>query len=300
MPIYIPLSLLFPALTGVVNILDKLIVDRYSPTTYVYVFWIGVWELAAGSIISGILSSQGLESRTLVGGMLTGAVSAGALILYLSALRFGQVARVVPIWFLYPLMVAPMAAGFLGERISPLVAGAILLAVAGGVLVSWQGSTASRTFGNPAMPLLALAAGGFLAVSFILNKHFVEGADFWQFFGFYRLGFAVPMLGIALVPEVRRVAPGMAGNRGFMGLVMLTEGIVSIVLIVRFAAVSLGPVSLVAAISAVQPSLVFLYSLALANLSPTNFGGWITRRTLRPQAAGIAAITASVIIISLQ
>ena len=300
MPIWIPLALLFPALTGVVNVLDKLIVDRHSPSPFFYAFWIGVFELTFGAIGVGIISIiQGIELATLGGEVLTGAVSASSLVLLLWALRFGQLARVVPIQFLYPLMVAPMAVGFLGEKLPSLAWLAIVLAVVGAILVSWQGSQGSRTFGNPLVMLLAGASAALLAVSFILVKHFLEDGNFWQFYNASRLGFASVMLGLILLPEVRRVAPGMVRSWGFMRLMISVQIIISVALVVRYQAVDLGTVSLVAAISAVQPTLVFFYSLGLATLSPANFGGWITRSTMRPQVAGIAAITAGVVLIVL-
>ena len=303
MPVWILLSLLFPALTGFINILDKLILVRHSPRVSYYAFWIGIFELAIGSltlgIVVGFVGLHGLEASPILGGMLTGVVTAVGLLLYLAALRLGQVARVVPIWYLSPLIVAPMAAWFLGESLSGLAVVAILLAVSGAVLVSWQGSHIGGRFGNPVPIMLALGAAAFMAGSFVLNKRFVEGGDFWQFYGAYRLGIAPGMLWVALLPGVRHAAIGMARNRGFMGLVLLAEGIISLVLVVRFAAVELGDVSLVAAISAVQPALVFIYSLVLVTLYPAHFQGWVTRSTLLPQFAGIAVITAAVVIISL-
>ena len=300
MPIWIPLALLAPALTGVVNILDKLIVDLSPRTIYYYVFWIGVYELVAGSIIlGGAVGIQGLDAATLPFGVLAGAVSAGGLFLYLAALRLGQVARVVPIWYMYPLMVVPLAAGFLGERLPPVAYGAILPAVAGAVLISWQGGAGGRTFANPVVVVLALAAGVCVAVSFVLSKHALEEGEFWQFLGSYRIGFAPVMLGFLIMPDVRRRAVRAIRDRRLMGLLVAVEALVTIVLIVRFLAVDMGPVSLVAAISSVQPALVLFYSLGLATLSPGRFGTWITRGTLRPQLAGIVCISMAVLLITL-
>ena len=300
MPLWVLLSLLFPILFGVVNMLDKMLVDRYRAGVFYYSFWIGVYELVIGSIILGIASLEGLEYRGTLGGVLTGAVTAASLLIYLSALKRGQVARVVPIWYLYPLMVAPMAAGFLGERLSALAAVAVVLAVSGGVLVSWQRSTGVRTFGDPIVPVLALSAAVLMAVAFVLTKHFLEGDVFWQFTGGYRLGMAMVMLNLIALPEVRKSAPGMVRDRGFMVLVLTVQIFVSVALIVRSLAINLGPVSLVAAISSIQPSIVFFYSMGLATLFPIKFKDWITRGTLRPQIAGITVITAGVVIISLQ
>ena len=92
----------------------------------------------------------------------------------------------------------------------------------------------------------------------------------------------------------------MVRHRGFMGFVSLVEGIVTLANIVNLAAISLGPVSLVAAIGALQPALIFLYTLVLATLFTVTFGHWIIRGTLRPQLAGISAITAGVVLIALR
>ena len=256
-------SILFPVLTGIVNIFDKLIVDRYHGI-YFYAFWIGIFELALGLVGLGIaLSLQSAEGGTILGAMLVGALAAGSLALFLAAVKLGQVARVVPIWFLYPLMVAPMAVVFLDESMSAVIVGAIILAVIGAILVSWQKAEDGRLFGNPAVPPLTLLAAGLLAVSFVLAKWALEDGEFWQFFGAYRIGFAPVMLAVGMIPKTRVSAFGMVRNRGFISLMVVIEALVALAVLARFAAVSLGEVSLVAAVSAVQPSLVFLYSLAL-------------------------------------
>ena len=302
MPIWIPLALLFPALTGVVNILDKLILDRFASRVFYYAFWIGVFELVLGLISLGVVAGvqgDGLESKTFLGGVLTGAVAAVSVLLFFASLKLGQVTRVVPVWYLYPLIVAPLAAVFLDESISALAAGAIVLAVTGAVLVSWQGG-GGPIFGNPAVPLLALVAAAILAVSFVLSKYFLEGGDFWQFLASERMGVAIPMMGVALLPGVWRGALGMVRQRGFMGLVALVQAIITLVLLARFGAIDQGPVSFVAAISAVQPAMVFLYALVLAALYPATFGTWITRSTLLPHSIGIAVLMGGVVIIALE
>ena len=300
MPTWILLSLAFPVLLGVVNILDKLIVDRFAPAVYFYAFWIGVYEIVIGLAIVSVTSAYGFETRDFLGGMLTGSIRAVGLLLILSALKRGQVIRVVPVWYLYPLMVAVMAAGFLEEDLSGLAWVAVVLAVAGAVLVSWQGNAAGGSFGS--LTVLALALGGAVtfAVSIVLTKHFISDDSFWRFYGSTRLGFAITLLSVIALPDVRRRALGMVRNRGLMKMVALVEVVVTVAVLVSFAAINLGPVSLVAAISAIQPSLVFLYSLGLATIAPTSFGSWIARGTLRPQVAGIAAITAGVVLISIQ
>ena len=57
LPTWILLSLAFPVLLGVVNILDKLIVDRFAPAVYFYAFWIGVYEIVIGLAIVSVTSA---------------------------------------------------------------------------------------------------------------------------------------------------------------------------------------------------------------------------------------------------
>ena len=118
MPIWVPLSLLYPTLSAMVNVVDKVMVDRYSPTVYTYAFWLGIFSLAQALIILGVIGTQGLDVTDVLGGILAGAVSATGFLIFLPALKRSQIARIAPIRFLSPLMVAPMAAGFLGARLS--------------------------------------------------------------------------------------------------------------------------------------------------------------------------------------
>ena len=300
MPTWLLLGLLAPVLFATVNCLEKVIVDRSRTSVYHYIAWVGVYDGLIGLVVLGAASGQGIDGRAYFGGWLSGTMVSVSLVLYLTALRLGQVARVIPIWYLNPLMVAPMAALFLDERISILAVVAVVLAVMGGVLVSWQGGKDSRSFGDPLPILLALAAAVFMAVSIVLAKEFLESGTFWQFFGTFRLGVATIMLWAFALPDVRGEFGMVLRNRSFMGMVIAAELLVSVSLIVRNGAINLGPVSLVAAVSSIQPTMVFLYSLALATFVPSRFGHWIAFKSIKPQVAGIGAITVGVVIISLQ
>ena len=300
MPTWLLLSLLAPVMFASVNCLEKVIVDRSRTSVYHYIAWVGVYDALIGVVVLGVVSGQGVDGRAYFGGWLSGTMVSVSLVLYLVALRLGQVARVIPVWYLNPLMVAPMAAVFLDERISSLAVVAVVMAVMGGVLVLWQGGKDSRSFGNPLPILLALAAAVFMAVSIVLAKEFLESDTFWQFFGTFRLGVATIMLWTFGLPDVQRELGTVVRSPKFMGMVIIAELLVSVSLVVRNGAINLGPVSLVAAVSSIQPTMVFLYSLALATFLPSRFGHWIAFRTIKPQVAGISAITAGVVIISLQ
>jgi hypothetical protein len=92
----------------------------------------------------------------------------------------------------------------------------------------------------------------------------------------------------------------MTKRPGFLALVFLEETvIVTLAMITRLAAISMGPVSLVAAFSSAQPAMIFIYCMILAKVYPQVFASWITRSTIKTQIAGMLAIAAAVIIIAL-
>ncbi len=301
MPTWMLLALLSSAIVASINILDKLIVDRLTPSIFFFAFWIGVYDLVLGTVLVSVVSVVEFDRTALLGGLLTGSVQAVSLIFLLSALKRGMLSRVVPIWYLYPLIVAIMAAVFLDERLSGVAWGAVVLAVVGAGFVSWYGGTAHQGFGNPKPLFLALAAATIGAASIVMSKHFLDGGGFWQFYAGIILGFGVGMLLINLLLGESRTAVFMVRNRNFMAAVTLLVGLATVATIIQFGAINLAPdVSFVAAINAIQPPLVFLYSLGLAAMSPKIFGSWVIKGTLRPQITGISAITAAVGIISFQ
>ena len=105
---------------------------------------------------------------------------------------------------------------------------------------------------------------------------------------------------LALHPAVRSEALHVRLTGGVVGFVLLAEVLVTGGLIASFAAIRLGPVSLVVALGAVQPLLVLLYSVGLVAMAPERFRGWVTRGNLRVQLLGTVVLVAGVFAISLR
>ena len=303
MPTWILLGLTSPVISGVANVIAKINVDRYAPGALTYLFWMGAQNVVIGPITMGVGGAvQGFDVIIILGGLMAGSISGVAIIQYVFAFKIGQVARVAPIFSMSPLVVAPLAAAFLDEALSALAVAAILMAVGGGILVSWQRSGPGQFFASPVASLLALSGAAFLGMATVLSKSFLEGDIFWLYLGAYRLGFGLAMAGITVVTREVRTGMGVTlRNSAFLRLIILEEGVlVSVAMVARFGAINLGPVSLVSALNSAQPAMVFIYSLLLAGLFPFAFGNWVTKRTLHTQTVGIAAIVGAVAIISLE
>ena len=299
MAAWISLALGFAAVMAAVNVLDKRIIERYAPSIHLYALWAGFIELGTGCALLAAVSYRGLDTSTALGGALTGLMRAISFLLLLAALRRGQVARVIPIFYSYPILVALMAALLLSESLPAQVWGAAVLVVIGVWLVSWERVTEDKGFGGPRTLLLALAASAIFALSTVISKQFLDDGSLWDFYSGSRVAFGLGLVGVLVLPDVRRGLVGAFRIRGFTGIVVLAELLVTAAIVMYLSAINLGPVSRVATVGAVLPSLIFIYSLILAKFYPGSFGHWVTRSTIRPQVIGITTITAGVVIVTI-
>ncbi len=301
MPTWVPLALLVPVALGWVNVIDKIIIDRYVRNSFVYPMLVGFLEGTTTPFILGALFLAGVEEpvpSTLGWGMVIGVLRATTLISLIAALRSGQVSRVVALWFLSPVVVAILATSFLGESLPMGSWIAVVAAAAGAVTVSWSGGAGG--FVHPKTVAYALLAALAWAIANVLVKHVGAGEDFWQLYVSSRVGFAFTLMLLALHPAVRSEALHVRLTGGVVGFVLLAEVLVTGGLIASFAAIRLGPVSLVVALGAVQPPLVLLYSVGLVAMAPERFRGWVTRGNLRVQLLGTVVLAAGVFAISLR
>ena len=317
MPLWMIFALLVPFTLGVVNVIDKLVVEKFSPSIFFYAFWIGVMEIPVGVILLLAVSTDGFDGSAIVGGFVLGLVRSGSLIMLLNALRNGQLARVAPVYYLYPIMVAPMSAIFLGDTLELIIWVAILLSVTGAGLVTWQGGDGVAFdgqggtlgavfhrmrgyFSQPKAQGFALIAAFLFASSSVVASYVLDSEPFWDVFAASRIGLGVGAGGAALcTANVRRGALGMVRVPSYMALVVLSEITVTGAIMLNLRALDLGPASEVTAIGALQPAVILAYSVALFMLWPRAFSDWVTTKSMVTQLLGIVAISLAVALIAL-
>ncbi len=317
MPLWMIMALLVPFTLGVVNVIDKLVVEKFSPSIFFYAFWIGLMEIPVGCALLLAVSWDGADWSAIAGGLVLGVVRSGSLIMLLTALRHGQLARVAPVYYLYPIMVAPMSAIFLGDTLELIIWGAILLSVAGAGLVTWQGGEGVLAdggqrgavgvllrmrgyFSQPKAQGFAFIAAFLFASSSVIASWVLDSEPFWDVFAASRIGLGIGAGGAALcTANVRRHALGMVRVPSYMGLVVLSEITVSGAIMLNLRALDLGPASEVTAIGALQPAVILAYSVGLFMLWPRMYADWVTKKSMVTQVLGIVAISVAVALIAL-
>ena len=137
MPGWLPYCLLALALYGIVGLLQKLTTNRISADAALVWYSLGYlslfpWFLAASSL-------AGIAAGTALLGLSVGFTArSGEYFLFTSLGSGGKASVTVPLTSTYPLVTLLLATGFLAEKLTLRQWAGIALAVAAGVLMSYE------------------------------------------------------------------------------------------------------------------------------------------------------------------
>ena len=228
----------------------------------------------------------------------TVAGTSGAL-LVLFVLQKEEVSRVVPITHISPVFVAIIATVFLDERLEWLHWLAILIVVAGAIVITLE-RTAPGTAVSLKKPFILLFLASLLgALGSIFTKQALEYLSFWNMYSMSILGTAIIMLSVSLRPGTLRRWRDMDRRGSTLALVTGNEIVALSASVLYVRAVSLGPVSLVATIMGTRPVLVAVFSMLLSLVLPGFLMELPGRRTMVLRLAAILLIVGGLSIISL-
>ena len=238
-------AILSPVCYSLGSIIDKFVSLR-DVKFYDYARVIGILNLVIGLILILFVkipfNTYGLLA------LFSGIVYAILLFLYFHSLQFEEISRVIAIIYTFPVLVAVFAALFLGEFLTPIKYVAIILAVLGGILVSFK-HTKKQWNLSKALPFLLLAIVLEAGIE-VLDKYLLSSLWFLQISALFCLGIFVgcsPFLlkGFKNVPK-----------EAWLGLISSFLGTVGSFFFII--AASLKEVSIVAATIATQPAITFV------------------------------------------
>jgi len=197
------------------------------------------------------------------------AIGAGmglAYLLFMKSIRVEEVSRVVTLHYTYPLFIAPIAFVFLSEDLAPANYIGIILLVTSTFFISYK-KIGKDILYSPAL-LLMTVLNITIAVENVLAKYLFEFTNFWSFIFWLTAGMIVIRLLLLIVPRVRNdfmtikfdsklVAYGVSIALLFLAANMLYYG-----------AVSLQFVSLVSALSSIQPMFILAMAIVISYIKP--------------------------------
>ena len=290
---WIAVALISAAVSGVLSIVDKQVLSKYVPIrsfSLLLALMSIVWGI--GTLIAVPISST-VSLNIAVMSALSGLLWGSGLLLYFFVLRREEVSRTSPVFHTYPVIVAILGVSLLDEALNALQWMAILLTIAGAVLISSRGApgrtiTLGRSFG------LLILASSIAAVGQFMSKYALEEAPFWNFYALRSLGFSLPFLIFLSRDSVRGLYESLKHPAARYYLLGGEVAFASLSVLLTIVAISLGPISIVAALVATRPVFVFIYSTLLSNPKWKVMDEPLTRDILAVKTTAIALVVVGV------
>ncbi|MBW2994964.1 EamA family transporter [Candidatus Woesearchaeota archaeon] len=260
---WILFSLLAALTWAVVDTVDKHILTKWVKKPVVLLIVIGILGFIAAFFIYMFKGYEYLSIVNILLAFLAGIFYIIATLFYFKAAKIEEISRVVPLFHLTHLFVLVLAAVFLGEIFTPIRYLGIFLLIFGAVLISLKKFAISI---GKAFWLMVLCSSC-LALNAIISKYLLNLANFWTVFSYTRIG-TIFVIGPLLYLNFNEFLHLSRKGPKVLSIVTLNEASNLLGVFFITIAASIGFVTLVQALSAVQPFFVLLFAVLLSVFYP--------------------------------
>jgi transporter family protein len=272
---WITLSLLAALLWSMSNLIDKFLLEKWVKNPLIPINIIAILYLLASVIIFSTHKIAPLSMQALLLVLVGGILSVVSMVFYFKALSIEEVSRIVPLFNIGPLFILILAAIFLGEIFTPIKYLGIFLLVFGSILITLKKDI---SLGKSSLYMLICLVAS--AIYQVIAKYLLNMADYWTIFAYLRFATflaAIPICYLSIKDLITTV--GKHGARVVLAI-SASETLAIIALFIFTIATSLGPVTLVNALSAVQPFFVLIVTVLLSHFLPHILKEEISKQTI--------------------
>ena len=261
-------AILSAAIMAAVNVISSHLLSRRMPSLRVFLLAPGIIQLSYALLTFYLFPfPEGVAMRPIWAAVASGIFRTAAVLIMLYYFKREEVSRVIPVIYIYPVFVAIMAVPLLGEALSYLQWLAVIIVVAGAVVVSAEKSPA--TTGWLSRTALHLFAAGLLfAVADVANKYALGYISFWNGYSITAICMSSTFWIISMRPRMLRQLRDMKQKKLTLTMLFTNELIAPSAVILSFWAMQRGPVSLVSTIIGSRPVFVAIFSLILSRVLP--------------------------------
>lgn len=229
-------------------------------------------------------------------GMGIGVLGFAGVGLYLIAVKYEEVSRVVPLWTFTDIVVALLALVFLHEKLTPYLGVAIVAVVVGSILLESDPRLGFLTR-KPKVIMLMFAASFIWGVGVVLARSVSMDGDpttlwGWQLIGSGSVGF------ILLLLNQKSARIDLRTPRAFLGIAM-SQATETVGILCKFFALSLAfaaPIQVVTDASSYL--VVFLVMIPLSRLYPKSLHEDTDRANVITKIIALACITLGLVLAS--
>lgn len=287
---------------GFVNITDKILVTKYIKDylglTFLSSFIAAI--LAVGYIIIAHHEISLLSLKMSGIALAAGAAAVGAYIFYYKALTSEEVSRVTIFWQTAPIFTFIFAFLFIGEKLTWISFSAFIILVLAGFLASIKYSEERKHHFHfsDALKFMILASL-MIAASNVLSKFIFNDTNTWNGIFWISLGKIIPVILVTIIFGKNIIKLFLSSNN--VGKVLLLGGelINTSSTILWLIALSAGSVSIISALSAVNPTSVFFLMIILSLFLPSIIKEETNFKNIILKLASLILIIVSVILLNL-
>ena len=293
-------AILSAAISGVVNIVDSHLLSRRMPGLRSFLLPVGTIHLIFALVLFFLFPlPENTEPHIILIALLSGTSRVVAVLIMLYNLTSQEVSRVIPVVQTSPVFVAIIAVPLLAETLYPLQWLAIIIVVAGAVMVSMQHKSSGSTTWRGKPFLMLLTSSLLFALADISSKYVLTYISFWNMF--YLTAFCISgiFLLVSARPHILTQLCYMKDRSATLAIIFFNEILAPVAIVLSIWALASGPVSLISPIVGSRPMFVVLSALILSRLSPGFLKWESSRRILALRLIGTAMIVGGISFISL-
>ena len=298
---WIALTLVSASILGMIGVLDKAFLYHYARSLRTLPLLIAISHVPIGIAFIAISPLEELTVAAASWSLAAGVLGGLSAVVFFKVMVKREVTRTIPVVQTYPIFVAPLAVLFLDESLRTFHWFAILVTVAGAVMMSMRQNTGGRGFVLDRSFYELLGASLLLAGMNLAAKQAVETLPVLLVHGLRSLGVAAVLMAFGArhepLNEVRRMIAERSPALGLFGLNEFV--IVNTGMILNLWATSLGPISLVSALTGSSSLFLLVYSTLLGLRFRGMLGEQVGRRAVIVKASATTLIVAGVMVISL-
>ena len=285
-----------------IGILDKAFLYHYARSHLTLPFLIGIGHIPIGIVF---IAASPLEDLTVTSaGWALAAGLFGGLggVVFFRVVARREVSRAVPVTQTFPIFVAPMAVLFLGESLRVFDWFAILVTVSGAVMISIRQDAGGKRFVIDRSFYELLLASMLMAGMNLAAKQALETLPVFLVHGIRSLALTPMLLAFSVRSESLADLRKMVAERSpALAIFGVNEFLIANTgMLLNLWATSLGPVSLVTALSASTSLFLLVYSVLLSLRFRGMLGEQVGGQAVTVKAAATTLIVVGVAVISLR
>ena len=262
-------AILSTATFAVVNTIDSHLLSKRMPSLRAFLLPVSIFHLVYGLLLFYLVPlPEGIGILPVLVAVVSGIFRTIAVTIILYNLQKEEVSRVIPVVYTYPIFVAIMAVLFMGETLGYLQWLAIIIVVAGAVMVSVRQSPSGSTIWLGKPLLLLFGSSLLLAMADVTSKYALAYISFWNMFSLTAFCISGIFLLVSMRPRILSQLSSMERRNSAIALLAFNETLAPVGIVLLFWALERGLVSLVSTIASSRPVFVVIFALILSRILP--------------------------------